>query len=208
MPVICFFGPDGSGKTTLANKLLEVLSVRGFRVRVCWMRGTHTLASLLARLLTRSKVFKGSGNISYQITVPSGIRRIWQLIEFASALPIVLFRFILPDALGFYVVAERYVLDFIVWVSLTTRDSNYFKNLEARFFLTLASKTWANVYVTASLEELSRRSGMDLDFLNDQLKLYDAIASAMNIYKLNTTVKRVDESLMELLNALGALGVW
>jgi thymidylate kinase len=205
--MIIFFGPDGSGKSTLARKLREVLLGRGFRVKVCWMRGTHTLASLLARILVRFKVFSGSDNPYYGMTVPLSFRRIWQLVEFTSVLPIVLFRFILPRILGFWVVADRYVPDFIVWVSLITVDRDYLKSFEAKFLLALAFKTYAKVYVTANLEELSKRSGASLNFLGDQLKLYDRIASAVSVYKLDTTAKRVDESLMELLNILEAHGV-
>ncbi|MGB9622287.1 MAG: AAA family ATPase, partial [Candidatus Bathyarchaeia archaeon] len=49
MPLICLFGPDGSGKSTLARALTKRLSDENFRVKLSWMRGTHTLASLVAR---------------------------------------------------------------------------------------------------------------------------------------------------------------
>jgi hypothetical protein len=56
-------------------------------------------------------------------------------VEFISVLPILLAKFILPSILGYTVIAERYVPDFLVWVSLTTRDEDYLKRLEARFML-------------------------------------------------------------------------
>ncbi|MEM1674070.1 MAG: hypothetical protein QXI56_04240 [Candidatus Bathyarchaeia archaeon] len=39
MPIICFFGPDASGKTTLARELACKLSNEGHKVRLSWMRG-------------------------------------------------------------------------------------------------------------------------------------------------------------------------
>ena len=203
MPIISFFGPDGSGKSTLARKLLEILMTRRINARVCWMRGTHTLASVIARfLLVKHESFQGSSNPYLTMRVPLGMRRIWQLLEFASALPTVLFRFVLPSFLGLYVIAERYVLDFIVWVSIITDDNNYARNLEARFFIALASKAYTNIYVTAALGELLRRSKMDRKLLSAQLNLYDGIASALGTYTVDTTLKSVDESLGELLNFL------
>ena len=38
MPLICLFGPGGSGKTTLAKVLARELEDHGFNVRVSWMR--------------------------------------------------------------------------------------------------------------------------------------------------------------------------
>jgi hypothetical protein len=47
------------------------------------------------------------------------MRRLWQLLEFTSALPILLTKFILPSILGYTVIAERYIPDFLAWVSTT-----------------------------------------------------------------------------------------
>jgi thymidylate kinase len=51
MPLICFFGSDGSGKTALAMALTRELKRKNFKLTIAWMRGTHTLASLKSLLL-------------------------------------------------------------------------------------------------------------------------------------------------------------
>lgn len=204
MPLICLFGPDGSGKSTLAKILAKRLSDEGFRVRVRWMRGTHTLASILAKLLSKFNTFKGPANPYYSITIPSELRRLWQLIEFFSAIPIILLKFILPSLLGFHVIAERYTPDLITWISLVTNDKHYLRRLEARFLLALASKASPRIYVIASLEELLRRDkNMKADFIKSQLELYESISKAIGAKTLDTTGRNVNESLDEILDYLG-----
>ena len=166
------------------------------------MRGSHTLASLLARLLSKFSCFKGFDNLYYQISIPRNFKRFWQFLEFISLLPILLARFLLPKMMGYVVIAERYLPDFIVWVSLTTRDANYLRRLEAKFMLALSMKVNVRVYVTASEAELAkRRSGeVDREFLSRQLKLYDKMAKLVGAYKIDTTGRSVEETLNELLS--------
>lgn len=86
------------------------------------MRGTHTFASVLARVFSKFGIFRGSDNPYYMISVSKPLRRAWQLLEFVSVLPILFARFLLSSALGFIVIAERYLPDFIAWVATTTND--------------------------------------------------------------------------------------
>ncbi|MEM0471726.1 MAG: AAA family ATPase [Sulfolobales archaeon] len=199
MPIICFFGPDGSGKSTLAKILAKRLNNENFRVRVSWMRGTHTSASLLAKFLSRFSVFRGSDNPYYGIRIPRRLKKMWQFIEFVSMLPVLLAKFLVPSILGYTVIAERYIPDFIVWVALTTRDPRYVNSIAARFLLGLASRAEIMVYVAAEPEELLRRKNdVGRNKILRQLRLYDIMAKQLNAFKLDTTGRSVEESLAEL----------
>jgi thymidylate kinase len=207
MPIICFFGPDGSGKTTIAGTLALELRCRGLKPIIAWMRGTHTLASVFARLISKFATFRGFDNPYYRISIPSDMRRLWQLLEFVSVLPILLAKFILPSILGYTVIAERYIPDFLAWISITTRDEGYLKRLEARFMLALSMKANVKVYVTASEAELAKRRGGEVDqkFLSRQLKLYDELAKFVRAYKIDTTGRSIKETLNELISLVQPL---
>jgi len=202
MTILYFFGPDGSGKTTIATTLAKKLRKECSKVKLSWMRGTHTLASMLAVFLTKFPTFRGSDNPYYGISVPNRMKRLWQIIEFVSMLPILLTRFTIPSLIGYVIVAERYLPDFLIWVSLITRDEDYLKRLEARFLLALSMKANVKVYVTASEAELAkRRSGeVNRNFLSRQIKLYEELAKIIGACKIDTTGRSIKETLNELIS--------
>jgi thymidylate kinase len=205
MPILCFFGPDGSGKSTLARKLAEDLMSRGFKPGIEWMRGTHTLTSILARMLAKSQSFTGSCNPYYNLCIPKNLMRLWQLLEFLSSLPIIIAKFILPS-LYRVIIADRYVLDFVVWISATLNNNEYINKFEAKFLRALFSKVKVKVYVTAEVRILSKRGGGNVTFLAKQLKLYDSLASTVDVYKLDTTDKSIEDSFSELKTWLTSIG--
>jgi thymidylate kinase len=201
MVIICFFGPDGSGKSTLAKKLAEKIHKRGHKTKLSWMRGSHTFASLTAKILKRFDTFKGSENPYYNIKIPRKMKRFWQSIEFLSALPIIISEFLFPSLIGYQVLADRYTLDLAVWICLTTRDYSFLKRFEAKVLIALSKKTNAKFYVTTNIEELKRRTGKSW-FSKEQLHLYYKLAETVDAHTIDTTNKSVDESLQEVLTVL------
>jgi len=201
MPLICLFGPDGSGKSTLAKALAYFLKRKGLRVTISWMRGTHTLASILARLLSKFRTFQGPCNPYYHICIPPSLKTLWVWIEFYSMLPILFLRFMLPRVFGYLVVAERGLIDFLVWITMTTRQPRVLTSIIGRFTVALARKTSTNIYIRADLKTLRKRRQTlpETPSLSIQLKIYDAIAKAYEITTVDTSNISVAESIKQIL---------
>ncbi len=193
--VILFFGPDGSGKSTLAQSIADELRRRELPVKVSWMRGSHTVVSLVAPFLSMFQTFKGADNPYYHITIPSSMKRFWQTLEFLSAIPIILCRYVLLNLSGISVVGERCFLDLVVWVAIVTRDESYLNRFSSRFLNCLALKSYARVYVTADLNTLlKRRNDVSAEMLSKQQKLYRKISITSGAFTLDTTGKTLKES--------------
>jgi len=45
--------------------------------------------------------------------------------------------------MGYVVIAERYLPDFIVWVAVTTKDEGFLKSTWAKFLLAITTKSLA-----------------------------------------------------------------
>lgn len=208
MTIICLFGPDGSGKSTIARKLSESYRSRGVNIKVRWMRGTHTLASVLVKVVLKRYLSGDSTNPFQNLRVPAKMRGLWQVIEFFSTLPVILSKFVIPSLFGSFIVAERFSVDYVIWVSQVTDDKDYVNSFAARFYLALARKTRVRLYVTATIDELANRSKLDRASLSTQVRFYDYSALALNAYKLDTTFNTADQSLNIALDILAQNHVW
>ncbi|MBT0159176.1 hypothetical protein G4O51_04245 [Candidatus Bathyarchaeota archaeon A05DMB-2] len=197
MVILYFFGPDGAGKTTLVKGLVKSIG-KNHKVKLSWMRGSHTFASLLAKVLSRIEFFRGSENPYYNISIPRNLKGLWQSLEFFSALPVIFTRFLIPSLMGYWIIADRYTLDLAVWISFTTRDQNFFEKHEAKVLIASARKTYARFYVTADLKTLRNRAEK-LHFPEEQMRLYDKLAKTVQATIIDTTYKSADDALQEVL---------
>jgi hypothetical protein len=174
---------------------------RGHKIKFSWMRGSHTAVSFLAPILSRFEVFKGTDNPYFNITIPQKLKRIWQFLEFCSALPVIIAKFVIPSMEGYWVLADRYSLDLTVWICITSRDYGFLRRFESRLLVLLSKKTTARFFVTADFEELEKRTNEPW-FPREQLTLYKALAKSVDAITIDTTNKSVDDSLHEILKAL------
>lgn len=173
---VCLSGPDGVGKSTVAKAVELELARRGVKARRAWMRGTHTAASLLARLLSRLGAAKGAGNPYYGID-PARLGYGWMLLEVASAAPVMFARYILPRTLGYAVVGDRGPLDLAVWLAATAGDASLPWRALGRIALAAAARVCRHYYIYAEPREAARRARGPAPDYALQFALYDALAA-------------------------------
>lgn len=165
-------GADGSGKTTLA-KLLSMYLARFGSVSTFWLRGSHLLASILLRVLSRLQVLRGMCNPYYKVCIPRRLRRIWFHIEFWSVMPYILLRYLLA-MLHKFLISDRGITDFIVWIIMTLNYPSFLSSLYGRFLIRLA-KGENIIYLYADRHVLTERADVPEEFVYRELAIYEVL---------------------------------
>jgi energy-coupling factor transporter ATP-binding protein EcfA2 len=183
--IILLCGPDGSGKTTIARLLNIYFESRGIRSSVSWIRGSHTIVSVLARILKKFDTFKGTDNPYYNITIPPKMRSLWIFLEFISIIPLIVTRFVFKSFL-LIVVGERSPLDFIVWIISTTRTPRFVSTFYGRFMLALTIK-WKTIFLYAPIDVLCSRRQSECRFIKRTMPAYIVFSKYLNMPIIETS---------------------
>ena len=192
-------GADGSGKTTATRFLTSYFSRHG-NVCVHWFRGSHLFASVLARFLHGFSSFRGSCNPYYRICVPRKLKRVWVFLEFVSLLPYLFTRFLLGRIYRF-VVCDRGLLDFLVWLIVTLDAPWVLRTVLGRFLLGLVSKENI-VYLYADVDILVRRADVPRGFIVRELAAYSVLAKYFSKCSIDTGRDRPIRVVAEVLKCL------
>lgn len=159
---IHFFGPDGAGKSTQVDILIDVLHQREIQAQKCWVRAHHTLAFVLW------KFFVGIG--FYRVVLnPFGVatklpavnrnrllRFFWSAVELIGVLPIIL-RVYYSIWRGRTLVAERYVLDTVTTIAYFLNEVNFLKSWTSRLLLRLIPKDTVFIFLDADYDTIYQR---------------------------------------------------
>jgi thymidylate kinase len=192
---IIFFGPDGSGKTTQANMLISELNQKGIRSKKLWLRSLHTLAFIISKVSTYIMKLDDVYQFRTKYSDHAAFRIIWYSIEFVSILPLILTRFYLPLLQGYVIVAERFVIDWIVSLAYSTNNPSLIDSWLASFAMYFIPRQSVLVYIDAEYNSiLSRRAAEDsFEFIEFQRTCYSKFAQKRHALRIDTSNKSIYE---------------
>jgi len=196
---IIISGADGSGKTTVVRLLASYFSRHG-PTCVHWFRGSHLLASLLYRLLSRFSSFRGYCNPYYGVCVPVKLRPLWVHVEFWSLIPHVIVRFILRRFCR-VLVCDRGFMGFIVWVIVTLEHPSFLSSTYGRFLLRLTALE-DPVYLYADVGTLAGRADVPRSFIARELIAYNILAGYTSRCSIDTGRRSPQVVVKEILSCV------
>jgi len=196
-PLILFAGPEGSGKTTLGLHLKRIFENNGYKVKVVRIRGTHTLAYLLAMFFKKVLKFHGEDLHYYKVWIPEHLEKFWLLVEFISAIPLILLYYYLYRV-SYVVISERSLVDLVAWILGGLKSKK--DVVESPFFrimLIFASK-YKPFYITANINDLIKRKSCEKDLILNLITYYEMLHKILELKCINTSKYTIKECLIIL----------
>jgi thymidylate kinase len=188
---IIFFGPDGSGKTTQADILLQELTRKGIKCKRFWMRSLHTLAFLISKiamnLLSLHNVYEFREKYAVRL------RRLWYFIELISILPLVI-RFYILLYKGYVVIADRFIIDWIVSLAYVMRDESFINSRYAKLVLKFIPRNSLLIFLDADYDVIIRRrvdTAESKEYIMFQKKYYTIFAKSLGAQIIDTSNKNI-----------------
>lgn len=116
---ICFMGIDGSGKTTLAKELIDVMNKKGFKTKYWWckfefFKFEYLLVKIFKRFLKSSCQSSLDSNFrkrSHRTSIPL---KVYQYLVIFSYIYRIFLNVRLPLFFGKSVICDRYIYDALV----------------------------------------------------------------------------------------------
>jgi len=229
--MVAFFGPDGAGKSTQAQLLVEYYKSKGCKVKKAWVRSIHTLAFLIWNIFRKLRLCYNRSNIplqslkkpavsylredSYGAISPISMmppilkgtisRLLWILIEIISVIPIILLQVYIPLFLGYHIVAERYVVDTVVTISYFINDPSFIKSRFATLLLKFIPKRSKFIFVDANYKVILSRRGRlagPFEYTEFHRKGYFELGRAMGSFYVNTSDLSIEEAHKKIIEYL------
>lgn len=175
--------------------LVDALNHRGIKTHKLWLRSLHTLAFIISKIAMKLLHLKDVYEFRSKYSYKQPLRSLWYGIELVSILPLVFSKMFIPLKLGDTVVAERFVVDWIVSLSYVTRNEVLLNGALARLVLGLIPKESLIIYVDATADAIRARGRKEdsFEFIEFQRKSYTKLARLINAITIDTSDKNLHE---------------
>ena len=208
--ILVLTGVDGSGKTTIAREITKHLVTKGFKVRMVWVKSLHTLAYLIyvfySKLWGIEYIVNPTGRIveHYCTQWMRKLGTLWIIIEFISVIPWIIIVY-LYNIMGYLVICDRFLIDFLVTVSLRSRNILWpWRSIIGKFLLKIQSRN-PTIHLYISIPTILQRRP-NIEYTHKELLysviLYHSIAKYVNTYEVRTENKPLKIVTHEIINYL------
>lgn len=209
--LICIIGPDGTGKSTQANLLIDSLKKKGINCEYRWLRFHHffSLPILgLARLLGLSeiKILKNGEKVGYHYFYKSKlISRLYSISLFVDTFIFTIVKVYIPMKLfNRNIACDRFIYDTLIDLMISTGNSNIYKSTLGNLFLRLIPKNNKSLMLIADENVLkARRDDVNYDKnLNSKINLYKKLAQKFEIPVINAElpITEINLQIMRVIN--------
>ena len=193
--LVSFSGPDGSGKTQLAETLRSALDTSELNSRYFWSRcATSASARLFSRL---GKAVTGAPREKAQDDGVAGrrgrlknplLRLAWSYITAADMTLLYLINVRVPMLFGKIVICDRYVYDAAAEMKCSLEPGDWINRLAIKIMLALAPKPNIAYLLDLPLDVCAARKdeNTSLEYLKQQKQVYIELASKYGMKLLNT----------------------
>lgn len=209
--LICISGPDGVGKTTQINFLIENYKKENIIFEYKWLRFYHLFSLFvlaLARLMKLSETIQIGKNekIGYHYFEKSHlISFLYTITLYLDTLLLTFFKVYIPlNLFQKNLACDRFIYDTLIDLMISTGNYDIYKKKIGKLFLRLMPHRNETIFLIANVNTLkARREDVKFD-KNIKLKnrLYQEIAIHLNIPVINADMDRTDinRQIMRILN--------
>lgn len=201
--LISIFGPDGSGKSTHVQLLVQSLRAQGLRIKRTWIRSPHTLAFILSQIMVRLGLYRVATNpAGMMVKIPaingnSTTRSIWALLELLSVMPLVLLRIYLPMWRGYMIVSDRSLVDTVVTIAYFIGDKDFVTGRTARLLLHLIPKCAVFIDLDSDYATILTRRGKTAEpqeFIEFQRTAYTKLSKIIAAEIIDTSRLSIEQT--------------
>jgi len=189
--IICLSGIDGTGKTTLAKKLVDELSSSGIKCKYVWFRNARFLClpflafcylTGYAKSIKLQNVRVGE----YYFYKNKFIAFLWLWLLTFDMLFLSLWKVFLPLKRGYTLVVDRYILDATTDMMCNTRTNNPHA-LPIKLLFKFMPENTLNILLDSDEEKAFQRKSdiLSLKYLKERRKVYLKLAQEFKVPVIN-----------------------